>query len=121
MKNLYGAGYTLEMKLSPPSRKKASVDGIPVVRNTTLASPKSTPIINGRTSSISPSLGEKDENDSASGSLLEDDNGSCVIESVVDANIHTPLVGIPESRVDSDPTHRNSVSANSRYLKWIFS
>lgn len=103
------------MKLSPPPRKKQSIDGIPNVRNIAITSPKTTPIVNGRANSVSASLGEKDEVDSASGSLLEEDTASCVNESVVDANIHTPLVGIPESKADSDLTHRNSVSANSRY------
>lgn len=115
LKNLYGAGYTLEMKLSAPSRQRQSSDVTST--RTGVTSPKSTPIITvagPRRSSASPSLGERDERDSVAGSLVEEDQGGGVMECAVDANIHTPLVGLPENEAqDDDIEQRNSVSIHS--------
>ncbi|XP_037292721.1 ATP-binding cassette sub-family A member 5 isoform X2 [Manduca sexta] len=79
LKNLYGAGYTLEMKIGQSYQKATMME------NEMSMSPS--PL---RSTENSPSLGEADEGGSGSGSVCEE--GAEGETEAVDASIHTPLV-----------------------------
>lgn len=86
LKNLYGAGYTLEMKIGQNNQKTIMME------SELSASPS--PL---RSNEHSPSLGEADEGESNAGSVGTEAEAEAEVEAV-DASIHTPLVtGTPPS------------------------
>ncbi|KAJ2942740.1 hypothetical protein O0L34_g14929 [Tuta absoluta] len=94
LKNLYGAGYTLEMKIGTGVAKAMEPESL---------SPS--PI---RSTENSPSLGEADEGGSGRGSVSAEVEGETEAEAV-DVSIHTPLVaGTPPP---PRPQHRRTESA----------
>ncbi|KPJ13052.1 ABC transporter A family member 6 [Papilio machaon] len=81
LKNLYGAGYTLEMKIGQNNQK--------VMLDSDL-SMTSSPL---RSDENSPSLGEADEGGSGGGSVTAEADAEAEVEAeAVDISIHTPLV-----------------------------
>ncbi|XP_012548268.1 cholesterol transporter ABCA5 [Bombyx mori] len=78
LKNLYGAGYTLEMKIGQTNQKSTMMEGDMSMSPSPL-----------RSAENSPSLGEADEGGSVSVSGSVELDGEV---EVVDASIHTPLV-----------------------------
>ncbi|XP_063368836.1 cholesterol transporter ABCA5-like [Cydia amplana] len=79
LKNLYGAGYTLEMKIGQPYQK-------PVLESESLSP---SPL---RSTENSPSLGEADEGNSRTGSMCPEGGEAEAEAETVDVSIHTPLV-----------------------------
>ncbi|XP_049879366.1 cholesterol transporter ABCA5-like isoform X2 [Pectinophora gossypiella] len=78
LKNLYGAGYTLEMKIGQGNQK-------------TTMDPESMSPSPLRSTENSPSLGEADEGGSGRGSVSAEAEAEVEVEAV-DVSIHTPLV-----------------------------
>ncbi|CAG9126342.1 unnamed protein product [Plutella xylostella] len=79
LKNLYGAGYTLEMKIGQPYQKPLESD----------MSLSPSPIRSGENS---PSLGEADEGGSGGAASAEAEGEAEPEAEAVDISIHTPLV-----------------------------
>ncbi|XP_059054824.1 cholesterol transporter ABCA5-like [Achroia grisella] len=98
LKNLYGAGYTLEMKIGQNSQKSMLDPEL---------SMSPSPL---RSTENSPSLGEADEGGSGAGSVCAGAEGEAEADAeaeAVDVSIHTPLVaGTPPSR----PHHHRTES-----------
>ncbi|CAB3246103.1 unnamed protein product [Arctia plantaginis] len=99
LKNLYGAGYTLEMKIGSNNQK--------VMMESDLSMTPS-PL---RSNENSPSLGEADEGGSGGGSVGGEAEGEA---EAVDASIHTPLVaGTPPSARHNHQRTESSGGANA--------
>ncbi|CAK1589994.1 unnamed protein product [Parnassius mnemosyne] len=95
LKNLYGAGYTLEMKIGRNHQKASMLDSDLSMSPSPLRSDEN-----------SPSLGEADEGVSGGGSAAAEAEAEGEAEAV-DASIHTPLVaGTPPQR----PLHHRTES-----------
>nr|XP_049698966.1 cholesterol transporter ABCA5 [Helicoverpa armigera] len=100
LKNLYGAGYTLEMKIGNSNQKSTMME-------TESLSPS--PL---RSNENSPSLGEADEGGSGGGSVCAEAEGEA---EAVDASIHTPLVAgtPPPPRLQHHRTESGGGGANA--------
>ncbi|XP_035448265.1 cholesterol transporter ABCA5 isoform X1 [Spodoptera frugiperda] len=100
LKNLYGAGYTLEMKIGNNNQKANMMES---------ESLSPSPL---RSNENSPSLGEADEGGSNTGSVCAEAEGEA---EAVDASIHTPLVAgtPPPPRLQHHRTESGGGGANS--------
>ncbi|XP_045490404.1 cholesterol transporter ABCA5 isoform X1 [Pieris rapae] len=93
LKNLYGAGYTLEMKIGHPNHKQTMMESD--------ISMSPSPL---RSGDNSPSLEEADEGGSGGGSVTAEAEAEVEPEAV-DVNIHTPLVSnAPPARLHHQRT-----------------
>ncbi|XP_075983489.1 cholesterol transporter ABCA5-like isoform X2 [Anticarsia gemmatalis] len=102
LKNLYGAGYTLEMKIGQSYQKATMMESE--------LSMSPSPL---RSNENSPSLGEADEGGSANGSVGAEAEAEGEAEAV-DASIHTPLVaGTPPSARHKHHRTESSGGANA--------
>ncbi|XP_026730464.1 ATP-binding cassette sub-family A member 5-like [Trichoplusia ni] len=101
LKNLYGAGYTLEMKIGNNSYQKSTM------MESESMSPS--PL---RSNENSPSLGEADEGASGAGSVCAEAEAE---GEAVDASIHTPLVAgtPPPPRLQHHRTESGGGGANA--------
>ncbi|CAH2093421.1 unnamed protein product [Euphydryas editha] len=82
LKNLYGAGYTLEMKIGQQNQKNTMVESDMSLSPSPL-----------RSANNSPSLGEADEGSGGGSQTVEGDVEGEGEGEAVDVSIHTPLVG----------------------------